>query len=171
MKQRPFNDKRTDLKFCQRAINPLGVVRHPIRIREGLDSHLDLTRIVQDTTISIHMVCNRRQREILRRVSKDSIVPLFEVRIVCNELRESLPLVRWRDETWSVRSDVRHRWTGRLERIFGPRESGVGRRVERRGSESSGISLNHATAVTSTSALALPELGNKRNANTHSGRI
>lgn len=167
----PFFENKTNLEFCQCAINPLGILRHPICICESLDPHLDLTRIIQDTTISIHMVCNRRQRVILRRVSKDSIVPLFEVRIVCNEFRKSLPLIRWRDETWSVRSDVRGRRVRRLERIFGPRERGVGGRVERRGSESSGIRLNHATAVTPTSALALPELGNKRNANTHSGWI
>ena len=45
-----------DLDFGPSSINPFSIIGHSINIGECLDSHLDISRIVKNTTIAIHEV-------------------------------------------------------------------------------------------------------------------
>lgn len=47
---------KTDLYLNPRTINPLSIVGHTINVAKGLDSLLDLSCIVKNTTVSVHKV-------------------------------------------------------------------------------------------------------------------
>lgn len=61
------------------------------------------------------MVDNRRQSGVRSRISEDGVVPSFEVRVVGNEIRQSLPLVGGGNKAGAVRTDLGGTGVGRLE--------------------------------------------------------
>jgi hypothetical protein len=57
------------------SIGPLGVLCHPVGIGQSLDPHLDLSRVVKDTAVTIHVVLDRRSAEIIGGVLENRLVP------------------------------------------------------------------------------------------------
>ena len=122
--------KGSHLKLQECPVEPPGVVGHPVHIRKCLDTHFDLTRVVQNTAATVHIVHDRRQIIVRGRISENSVVPDLEVRVVRNELRKRLPLVRGGDETRAVRANGGRRRVRGLEGVCRPCKSGVVRGVE-----------------------------------------
>lgn len=87
------------------------------------------------------MVDNRGKREVLGGVLENRVVPALQIRVMRNEIRKRLPLVRRSDDAGAVSADVGRLRVGGLERIFGPCQVDVVRIDECRGSESSRVSL------------------------------
>lgn len=92
------------MDFFPATVDPLGVVRHAVDIGESLDSHFDLTGIVKDTTVTVHMINNGIFAVIVRSVPKNGLVPGLEVGIIGYEGWKGLPFVRRSDESGAITS-------------------------------------------------------------------
>ena len=121
----------TYLQFQESPIHPLRVVRHPVDVRESLDAHLDLARVVEDAAAAIEVVLDGLEGVVRRGVLEDGVVPELEVGLVGDEAGERIPLVRRRDETGAVGADGGRLRVCGLEGVRWPGEGGVARRVER----------------------------------------
>ena len=83
----------THLQLLVCPVYPLRVVGHAVCIRERLDTHLDLACVIEDTTVTIHVVLNNGKRVVRRRVAEDRVIPVLHVRVVLDEVGKCLPLV------------------------------------------------------------------------------
>jgi hypothetical protein len=81
------------LNLIPSPIGPLGVIRHPVCIRESLDPHLDLSSAVKDTAGTIHEVLDRRKAIIIGGIVEDGVIPRIEVRLAGDEARKGLPFI------------------------------------------------------------------------------
>ena len=88
------------------------------------------------------MVNDRDEVVVGGRILEDGLVPVLEVRVVRNQVREGLPLVCGGDETGPVGADGGGLRIGGLEGILRPREGGVGGWVKRGSREGGGVGLN-----------------------------
>lgn len=95
------------------------------------------------------MVDDRREGVVGGGIAENRVVPLLEVWVVGNELRECLPLIGRRNKTGTVGSNGGGARARRLEGILRPGQSGVIGGVECGGGESSGISLGKDVSVMS----------------------
>ena len=91
-----------NLDFGPSSINPFGIIGHSINIGKRLDSHLDISRVVQNTTIAIQEVNNRRLSIITCGIPKNSSVPTLEVGIILNESGKCLPFIGGRKKEWAI---------------------------------------------------------------------
>jgi hypothetical protein len=96
-----------------------------MHICKCLDSHLDLSCIVQDPAGAIQEIFDRLFVEVVCSVGEDGIIPTLEIRVVLYKTRESSPLVSRRDKAWTVGTRGSRRWAGRFEGVFRPGESCV----------------------------------------------
>lgn len=77
-----------------------------IDVGEGLDPHLHLSRVIENTTVAVHEVLNDGKVIVCRRIAEDSLVPVLEVRILGDEVRKSRPLVGRGDQAGSVSANL-----------------------------------------------------------------
>lgn len=133
----------TYLKLAPGTIEPLGVVAHPISIRKRLDPHLYFTRVVQDATISVHMVNYRREVVVFGGVVENRVVPSIEIRIAGDQLWKGSPLVRRSDEPGTICTNGGWGRIRRLKIVLRPGQFRV-RTVESWFSIDSGIGLMHS---------------------------
>ena len=139
----------TYLKLSKSTVNPLGIIGHTVDVCKGFDPHFYFTSVIEDSTVTIHMVNNWRKGIVRSGIAENGVIPLLEVWVASNQGRERLPLVGRCDETWTVRADVGSTGTRGLEGIFWPRQSSIVRGVECGGSECCGISLSNRMLVVS----------------------
>lgn len=110
-----------ELLVC--PINPFCVVRHAIRVRERLDPHLDLASDIKNAIAAIQIVRYDWLVVVIRCIAEDGLVPVLQVRLVRNKLREGVPLVLRGDETRAIRANLSGRRVGRFESVSRPAEA------------------------------------------------
>ena len=93
------------LKFLVCPVHPLRVLGHTVDIPECLYPHLDFTRVVQNTTVSIHEILDDGEVVVRRRVTEDRVVSFLEVGVFLDEIGEGIPLVLGSNDTRSVVAD------------------------------------------------------------------
>lgn len=112
----------THLQLLPGTVNPGGIVSHAIDVCEGLDSAFDIASNVENAVTTVQEVRNRGLRIEGGRISKNSVVPSLEVRVIGDKVRESLPLVGGGNEAGTVGANGSRAWVRWLEGIRGPCE-------------------------------------------------
>ncbi len=87
------------------------------------------------------MIYHGREDVICRGVSKDGVVPLFEIQVILNQRGKGVPLVCRRNEARSVGANDRGTRVSWRKGILRPREFRVCGIKDGGGSESCGIGL------------------------------
>ena len=113
--------RNTHLELLPRTIRPFGVFRQTKDVPKRLDPHLDLTRVVENTAVSVHEILDDREVIICGRVAEDGVVPCLQVGVLLDKVGQSIPLVLRSDQARAIVTDSGNGGRSGSEGVCGPR--------------------------------------------------